>query len=508
MLSTGTDALDARIGGIPRGHHAVVSGPSGTGKSVLALHYIAAGLERGEPCLLVTGSDAETLDSRGMFIGFSPGAISRDPHLTVLDIRTAVSDEGVPLGSSGPAEILRQVVEGGGFTRIVIDDLDAFGAAAISPTEAVAALARLLAETTDAGTMLVAPGEDYGVRFEALVASASAVLELERGDGDQRLLRLAALRQTAHSSEALPFILRSGGGICEVMARAPRTGRHEYAAKVVILREEGEVPADVLAGLGGTFEIEVFSNLDASLIELLKGHYGVLVLYVDPYDPDRAFDLTFMLRNAGNDAPILFISPSRGLRSATRSRGLRIGGDDFLLAELPSAEIVERITITARRGHHGTGDGGDHARYLQPTDEVGELRPMTPAEFGGALGGLLGEAPRPFFALAILRPGAAVPRDELWEAVRPQVRLTDGDLLTLLDDGAVGLVLTQVDADLARKVIARVRRAHPALEDGANIELHTHPLGADAILAWSRRMEAWESPDADGGPGLERLLED
>lgn len=51
--STGVEALDAMMsGGIPAGESALFVGPSGSGKSLFARHFIAAGAEAGEPGII------------------------------------------------------------------------------------------------------------------------------------------------------------------------------------------------------------------------------------------------------------------------------------------------------------------------------------------------------------------------------------------------------------------------------------------------------------------------
>ncbi len=54
-ISTGVKGLDAMLGGglIPRRPY-VVSGPTGSGKTILAMHFLAEGLSRGESGLMVT----------------------------------------------------------------------------------------------------------------------------------------------------------------------------------------------------------------------------------------------------------------------------------------------------------------------------------------------------------------------------------------------------------------------------------------------------------------------
>jgi circadian clock protein KaiC len=56
--STGVEALDAMMfGGIPSAASALFVGPSGTGKSIFARHFIVAGAEKGERGLLVVVED-------------------------------------------------------------------------------------------------------------------------------------------------------------------------------------------------------------------------------------------------------------------------------------------------------------------------------------------------------------------------------------------------------------------------------------------------------------------
>ena len=54
-VSTGVPGIDAMLGGglIPARPY-VVSGPTGSGKTILAMHFLAAGLAHGEAGLMVT----------------------------------------------------------------------------------------------------------------------------------------------------------------------------------------------------------------------------------------------------------------------------------------------------------------------------------------------------------------------------------------------------------------------------------------------------------------------
>ena len=54
-VNTGVEGLDAMLkGGFLPARPYVVSGPTGSGKTILAMHFLLEGLRQGEPCLLVT----------------------------------------------------------------------------------------------------------------------------------------------------------------------------------------------------------------------------------------------------------------------------------------------------------------------------------------------------------------------------------------------------------------------------------------------------------------------
>lgn len=49
-ISTGVQGLNALLGGYPRGRSVLVSGPAGSGKTILALHFVNARCSEGERC--------------------------------------------------------------------------------------------------------------------------------------------------------------------------------------------------------------------------------------------------------------------------------------------------------------------------------------------------------------------------------------------------------------------------------------------------------------------------
>ena len=59
-VATGVSGLDEMIGGgIPETSVTLVAGPSGGGKTVLGLHFVAEGLRHGEKCVYVSLQESE-----------------------------------------------------------------------------------------------------------------------------------------------------------------------------------------------------------------------------------------------------------------------------------------------------------------------------------------------------------------------------------------------------------------------------------------------------------------
>ncbi len=94
----GVAEIDALIeGGVPRGAAVLVSGEAGTGKSVLCLEFILAGIREGEPGVYVTADE--------------PGRVLETAASLGWDLRGAIDDgyarivQVLPPGSATPAPV-------------------------------------------------------------------------------------------------------------------------------------------------------------------------------------------------------------------------------------------------------------------------------------------------------------------------------------------------------------------------------------------------------------------
>jgi circadian clock protein KaiC len=121
-IPTGTPGLDEMLGGgIPAGDSILVSGPSGSGKSVLATQFVAEGLRHGEPAVIAVFEERPfEYAARAAHFGLDLATPVDQGKLKILYLR--------PLDLSVDEtlyEILSAVDETGA-KRVVIDSLAGF----------------------------------------------------------------------------------------------------------------------------------------------------------------------------------------------------------------------------------------------------------------------------------------------------------------------------------------------------------------------------------------------
>lgn len=88
-LSTRSTALDEMMGGgIPEGDSLLIAGSSGTGKSLLATQFIAAGLRAGEPGIVAVFEERpEEYSSRASSFGLDLETPQKDGTLEIIYLR-------------------------------------------------------------------------------------------------------------------------------------------------------------------------------------------------------------------------------------------------------------------------------------------------------------------------------------------------------------------------------------------------------------------------------------
>ena len=121
-LLSGVPELDLMLdGGIPEGDSVLVAGPSGTGKSVLATQFIAAGVQQGEPGIVAVFEERpKEYAKRASKIGIDLDAPQTDGMLEILYLRP------LDLSVDETLHDLLAAVERTRAKRVVIDSLAGF----------------------------------------------------------------------------------------------------------------------------------------------------------------------------------------------------------------------------------------------------------------------------------------------------------------------------------------------------------------------------------------------
>lgn len=121
-LSMGIPELDAMLGGgIPEGDSLLIAGSSGTGKSLLATQFIAAGIRLGEPGIVAVFEERpEEYAVRANTFGLDLTAAVEDGSLKILYLRP------LDLSVDETMQEILDAVRATGAKRLVIDSLAGF----------------------------------------------------------------------------------------------------------------------------------------------------------------------------------------------------------------------------------------------------------------------------------------------------------------------------------------------------------------------------------------------
>ena len=211
-VSTGISTLDAMMdGGLPVGYSLLVAGPSGSGKSILAGQFLAAGAARGEVGI-IAAFEQRPNHSRGPTMG----KLIDEGQVHVIDTQSAT------LSVDEVSTLLIAAIERLHATRVVLDSLSGFELA-LAPTfraDFRESLARMVSAlgTTGATVLLTSELEDrydtlrfspYGTAFLTDAIIVQRYIEVD--SRLQRVMAVVKLRASNHSNELRLFHIDADG---------------------------------------------------------------------------------------------------------------------------------------------------------------------------------------------------------------------------------------------------------------------------------------------------------
>jgi circadian clock protein KaiC len=211
-LAMGVPGLDEMLGGgLPAGYSLLVAGPSGSGKTILATAFLAEGVRRGEPGVIVafeqtpSQSRTRTIDD-----------LVRAGKIGLINTRT------MDLSIDEIVQHLITQIQRMKATRVVIDSLSGFELA-VAPTfreDFRESLFRMVAVLSSLGVAVLMTSEledrytdlrfsPYGSAFLTDAIIVQRYIELE--SQLSRVISVVKVRGSAHSSDIRQFEIHEDG---------------------------------------------------------------------------------------------------------------------------------------------------------------------------------------------------------------------------------------------------------------------------------------------------------
>jgi circadian clock protein KaiC len=261
-LATGIESFDMiASGGLPLGRTTLISGTAGSGKTVFAMQFLAAGItEAGENGVFVTFEESPA-DVRANMSGFGWDlkAWERDGRLAIVDASPDTDIETFETGSFDLGALLARIenaVRKVNAKRVSVDSLGAVFSQFSDQSIVRRELFRIASALKKLGVTAILTAErtdDYGpiARFgvEEFIADNVMVLRnvLEE-EKRRRTIEILKFRGTDHQKGEFPFTIVADGGIVVIPLSAIQLRQKSSDVRIT----SGNPELDAMCG-GGFF---------------------------------------------------------------------------------------------------------------------------------------------------------------------------------------------------------------------------------------------------------------
>ncbi len=255
-IRTGVQGLDKMLhGGLVPGRPYIVSGPPGSGKTILSVQFLREGLEGGERCLFVALEeppnelkanmrpfrwnldDLEVLDANSDIRRFEPTPIMEISTETEPErfrdledrIRKTPDFESREVSVHSLQQLLKNQFLKRHYQRVVVDSMTAlryFCMREFEETLTTQSFMRFLAESKVTSLLTVELPEEGEVPPEAFLARGEVRLHKLRDEsGIRRFVSIEKYKGSSHEDFVYPFEITNNGLVVEAgPARMPAGG--------------------------------------------------------------------------------------------------------------------------------------------------------------------------------------------------------------------------------------------------------------------------------------------
>jgi circadian clock protein KaiC len=244
-VATGIPGLDRMLGGgLGKGRPYLITGGTGSGKSLLGLTFLLEGLRLGEEVLLVAVDEppAEIMENVLPFgwdlsavktLDANPGTRAIKRQASVQEIRTMTDLKSMrdltqePKRSADAEDIaiqgiqlkLRQQMAGQSFSRVVVDSMTSIRRFAVKSSvdpqaerTEIQSLLRFLSESHVTALITATPSDPATLTPEEILTRGEILLTRKWvGDRSVRQIKVVRMRGFAHDPERRPFVIGPRG---------------------------------------------------------------------------------------------------------------------------------------------------------------------------------------------------------------------------------------------------------------------------------------------------------
>ena len=212
VLTTGVDVIDHLLGGITQGLPCVIAGPSGSGRTVLALQLATSALEAGRVVTYLCNEPAPFLLQQASTLGFDLDPALESGQLALLEMTTEISSTVNALGADALA---REIADEQPLSSVlIVDPFTVITAGVFDESQLRAAARAFVRGTSRWTTLLTAESERLALQqgLERILAEVcGSFLSLRREETGQRYLRVVKTRSGPTPNEETGFTIEIGG---------------------------------------------------------------------------------------------------------------------------------------------------------------------------------------------------------------------------------------------------------------------------------------------------------
>jgi len=516
---TGVDIVDRVIGGIAPGLPVILAGPSGSGRTVIALQLAAAALDRGDVVAYLCNEPSPFLlrQAASLELGVDFDAAVEMGQLVLLELDPLVANLVRAHGSAALIDAVR--AEEPLCSNLVVDPVTAL-TGEIHDQAALRSTARdLVRSASPMKIVLTAESEQLALQkgLDRILSEVSgAFLSLHRHERNgERWLRVEKTRSGLVGDERARFEIgylgarylewSEGPGSDAAGAEGPRAVAPEPVPAAVDPREEKQRPVVLVVDddrLSRTMVCKWLEQ-DYDVVAARDGFEAMTclaaqrpdVVVLDLIMPRvTGYELLGAFQRVAPDIPLL-VASGRVSRAADRIGPLVLGATDILVKPLDRFELVHKVDMLLRLG-------GPPRRWLDPADaealfatvsdrrrldeEGFRLRLDRAHRFGERYG-------RPASLVAVSGPSAAA-LDALEVAADANLRFEDA--LLRVSRRRTLILLVAIEPADAGVVIERLLRDVEAVKHyGSVLETRVHAaLPAAEGLDWHQLFRGEEEP--------------